>query len=111
MIIKKCEELIELEAGKAIWHIVTEGALETDPAGTITIKDIYADGSVWEDNSVAENAKVYTKYVLATDDSGDTPVRAWATADPLTIDEEGTYSVAGLHSVIVDIAEDEDPQV
>lgn len=105
MIIKKCEELIELEAGKAIWRIVTEGAFETEPAGEIEVKTIYADGSVWEDTSVVDEAKVYSKYVLTTDDSGDTPVTEWVLADPLTITEDGTYSVKGLHNVIVDVEE------
>jgi hypothetical protein len=105
MIIKKCEELVELEAGKAIWHIVTEGAFETEPAGEIEVKTIYADGSVWEDTSIPDDVKVFTKYVLATDDSGDTPVTEWVMTDPLTITEDGVYSVKGLHNVIVDVEE------
>jgi len=103
MIIKKCEELVELEAGKAIWHIVTEGASETEPAGEIEVKTIYADGSVWEDTSVVDEAKVYSKYVLTTDDSGDTPVTEWVLADPLTITENGEVSVDGIKTVIVDV--------
>ena len=102
MVIKNLAQGIEIEAGKCIYNVVSEGGQggENFPP----IQSNFALGSTWTDTSISEGEPWTVKWELKEVDSEP----AWVLADPLTLTEdEKLYDVSGVNHVYVEIAEDE----
>lgn len=101
MVIKNLTQGVEVEAGKCIYHVTSEGgqALES---GFPPVQTNFAKGSTWTDTTVTEGSPLTVRYILGEVEE----TLTWVVADPMTLTEDKKlYDVSGINHVYVEIEE------